>query len=34
LKSGSGVLITLAIFVLFFIVHGVRIGSGKFLIFL
>ena len=30
LKSGSGVLITLAIFVLFFLVHGVRIGSGRF----
>jgi hypothetical protein len=30
LKSGTGVLITLAVFVLFFLVHGVRIFSGNF----
>lgn len=29
LKAGTGVLVTLALFAFFFLVHGVRIGSGK-----
>jgi hypothetical protein len=29
LKAGTGVLVTLTLFAFFFLVHGVRIGSGK-----